>query len=89
MKSILEELYMGNIGFDSGAHAPDSPFAKAVFKKHDCMERLTATLNDSEKILFDAYCDAAGEMEDISRYGAFERALKFGMLLMAEVFKEG
>ncbi len=38
MQSIMEELYMGNVGFDSGRYGPDSPFVKAARKKMDSME---------------------------------------------------
>jgi hypothetical protein len=36
--------------------------------------------------LFDAYCDAQGEIEGIARHDTFTYALSFGILLMAEVF---
>ena len=67
MQSILEQLYMGNIGFDSGQHSPNSPFVIAAKKKVDNMEKLTATLNDSQKELFDNYCEAQGDIEGIMR----------------------
>jgi len=58
MKSIMEELYMGNIGFDSWNYGKDSPFVKAAQKKIENMTALTATLNDSQKELFEGYIDA-------------------------------
>jgi hypothetical protein len=86
MRSILEELYMGNIGFDSGHYDQNSSFAKAARKKLDNMEKLEATLNDSEKELFEQYCDAQGDIEGITRYDTFTSALTFGILLMIEIF---
>ena len=86
MNSILEELYMGNIGFDSGHHGPNSPFVKAAKRKLDSMEKLSATLNEAEKELFEQYCEAEGDIEGITRYDTYTRALKFGILLMIEIF---
>ena len=87
MNRILEELYMGNIGFDSGRHDQNSPFVKAAQKKLDNMEKLEATLNDSQKELFENFCEAQGDIEAIKRYSTFTAALKFGVLLMVEVFQ--
>ena len=83
--TILKELYMGNISFDSGRYPPDSPFVKAARKKLDSMEKLTATLNDAEKELFEQYIEAQGDIEDITRYDTYKAALKFGILLMSEI----
>ncbi len=87
MNSILEELYMGNISFDSGQYGPNSPFVKAAKRKVDSMEQLAATLNEAEKELFEQYCEAEGDIEGITRYDTYTRALKFGILLMIEVFR--
>ena len=87
--NILEELYMGNIGFDSGHYGQSSPFVKAAKRKLDSMEKLTATLNGSEKELFEQYCDAQADIEGITRYDTYTSALKFGILLMIEIFADG
>ena len=86
MSSILEELYSGNIRPDSRMYGKDSPFVEAARLKAKNLEKLMATLNDSEKELLEKYCDAQGEAESITRYDTFTYALKFGMLLMIEVF---
>jgi len=86
MTSILEELYLGNIRPDSRMYGQDSLFVQAARLKHDNLEKLMAALNDSEKELFEKYCDAQGEIEGITRYDTYTYALKFGILLMAEVF---
>jgi len=85
MKSILEELYLGNIGFDSGYYSQNSPFVTAAKKKAVNMDALIATLNDSQKELFDNYTDAQGDIEHITRYNTFTSALKFGTLFMLEL----
>jgi len=86
MQSILEELYCGNIRPDARSYGQDSPFVEAARLKSKNLDRLMERLDDSEKELFEKYCDAQGEIEDIARYGTFTYALKFGILLMAEVF---
>ena len=88
MNSILEQLYMGNIGFDSGQHSPDSPFVAAAKRKLENMEKLTATLNDSQKELFENFCDAQSDIEGIMRYGTFTNTLKFGTLFMMEILTD-
>jgi len=85
MKSILEELYMGNIGFDSGWHSQNSPFVNAAKRKLDNMEKLEASLNDSQKELFEKFCEGQGDIEGIRHYNVFTAALKFGVLFMMEI----
>lgn len=86
MQSILEELYTGNIGFDAGYYPQNALFVKAARKKLDGMEQLNAMLDDKGKELFEQYCDAQGDIEGITRYDTYTDALKFGILLMVEVF---
>ena len=84
--NILEELYMGNIGFDGGrTHSPNSPFVNAAKKKLENMENLKTTLNDSQKELFENFCDAQGDIEGIRHFNVFTSALKFGVLFMMEI----
>ena len=85
MPSVLEELYHGNVGFDSRHYGANSPFVKAARVQHDSMEALMATLGNSEKELFEQYCEARGDIEGITRYDTYAEALKFGILLMAEL----
>lgn len=43
-------------------------------------------LDDSGKEVFEKYRNAQEEMESIIRYDTFTYALKFGILLMTDVF---
>jgi len=86
MQSILEELYYGNIRPDARCYGQDSPYAQVANLKQRNQEKLMATLNESEKELFEKYCDAQEELEEITRYDTFTYAMKFGILLMTEVF---
>ena len=83
---MLEDLYMGNVGFDAGYYSQNSPFVKAARRKLDSMEKLSASLNEAEKELFEQYCDAQADIEGITRYDTYTSALKFGILLMTEIF---
>ena len=86
MKSVIKELYHGNLGFDSWTYGKDSPFVKAAQKKADNMKALMETFDDSQKELFEGYIDAQGDIEAITRYDTFVEALKFGILFMIAVY---
>ena len=86
MRSILRELYNGNIHPDISFYPQDSPFVKAARTRHDCMEKLLKTLDDSERELFEKYCESQADIDDIVRYDKFTYGLRFGILLMIEVF---
>lgn len=86
MPSVLETLYHGNIRPDEKCYAPDSPYMQAVCLERINLDKLMATLNEDEKELFGKYCDAHDELENITHYDIYTYALKFGMLLTAEVF---
>lgn len=86
MQSIIEELYYGNIRPNSKRYGKDSPFMEAVQLRERNKTRLLELLNETEKEIFEKYCDAHGDIEDITRYDTFSYALKFGILLMVEIF---
>ena len=87
MASVFRELYMGNIVFDGVHYDPASPFVKAAKKKMESYEQLEQTLTDSQKELLGTFLDAQSDIEEISRYGLFTSALKFGVLFSMEIFK--
>ncbi len=86
MRSIIEELYYGNIHGDSRMYAQDSAFVQAAKRKVKHMNALTEILDEQGKEEFDQYCEAQGDIEGITRYDTFTYALKLGILLMTEVF---
>jgi len=53
------------------------------------MKSLMESFDDSQKQLFEGYIDAQGDIEAITRYNTFVEALKFGILLMVEVYANG
>ena len=86
MSSVMEELYCGNIRPASRFYGKDSLFVETAKARNTTLEKLLALINEEEKELFEAYRDAQGDIEGITRYDTFSYALKFGILLMAEVF---
>lgn len=63
MASVIEELYHGNIRPDAGMYLQDSPFVQAARVKHENLEKLMAAMDDSEKEIFEKYCDIASVKE--------------------------
>lgn len=85
MSSIIEQLYLGNVRPDSFLYSDDSSLNEAIKYKSKCMEELTAKLDNTAKELFNNYCNAQADVDDITQYGTFTYALKLGALLMIEI----
>lgn len=86
MLKMTEHLYYGNIQPLGRNYASDSPFARASRLTGRTLEKLTQTFNAEQKELFDKFCDAQSEMDEIVKYDTFSYAFKLGMLLTAETF---
>lgn len=86
MPSIIEELYFGNIRPAERPYRPDSAFARCMQRKAEAAKRLSAQLNEAQKALLYAQDELESEIQGIVQYDAFTYGLKFGILLMAELF---
>lgn len=86
MQSLLEELYDGNIHFSDRGHTRDARFAETEYLIKINHEKLVETLTEPQKERFEKYCDARDEMEALERFSTFSQSLRFGVLLMAEVY---
>lgn len=84
--SIIEELYLGNICPDSGTYKDNSPVVQAIKRKGKYLDELMEKMDDDEKELLNKYCDAQADINEIVQYDTFTYALKFGVLLMTEIF---
>ena len=84
--SIIEELYLGNIRPSSSMYPPDSPVAKAIKQKGIYLDELMESMDDDAKKLFEKYSDAQADIDEAVQYDMFVYALKFGVLLMTEIF---
>jgi len=86
MQSILEELFYRNIRPELRRYNDNPSFVKADKLKQRNYEKLLAALGEPEKELLEKYMDAQEELENKVHYDTFTYAMKFGVLLMSEVF---
>lgn len=86
--SIIEELYLGNIRPSSRMYPADSTVAKAMKSKSRYYDELNEKMDDADKELFEKYCNAQADIDEAVQYDMFVYALRFGVLLMAEIFTE-
>lgn len=87
MKSILEELFYGNIRVDSGMIDPDSPYGHAIRQRIESKEKLLEHIDETEKEIFEAYADAQDDIESIARLEKFRAGFRLGALLMLETLQ--
>lgn len=86
MTSIIEELYQGNINPSAVIHSQDSPAEKAADRKRRYLDELMEKMDEGTKEVFNRYCDAQANVDEIIQYDTFAYAMKVGVLLMAEIF---
>ena len=86
MKSILEELYYGNIRFGDRCYPQTPEYLEAAKLRQKSEDKLLDMLNEEGKEAFDKYCDAQGDIEGIGSFDMFTYTLRFGILLMIELF---
>ena len=88
MKSILEELWYGNIcpETDSRTTTPEmKQLMKYMARHHD---NLMATMTDEQKDIFERFDDCWGEYASLAEKSIFIYAFKLGMQLVVEVLTE-
>ena len=85
MKSILEELFYGNICPQTDCVIPDEKTEqlKSFIAYHHT--NLSSTLTDKQKEIFEKFNDCVSELADINDYGTFEYAFKLGARIAIEV----
>ena len=85
MKSILEELWYGNICPEiySCTTTPEMKQLMEYMARHH--ETLLATLNDEQKETFEKFDDCWSEYASLAEKSIFVYAFKFGMRLAIEV----
>ncbi len=72
MESKLKDLYIGNVDFAERFYPRAPLFAGATKRKLEGMEeQLNALLDDQGKGIFEEYCAAQREREDLVRYDTF------------------
>ena len=89
MQSIFEQLYNGEISPDSTEYGKKPAYQKAMHVKNSYLDKLEATLSESEKKLFENYSEARSIVEGVVHLDIFSYALRLGILLMVEAFANG
>lgn len=88
MRSILEELFYGNIcpNTDCRGHDKETKQLMGYIANHH--DNLLSTLNDQQKELFEKFDDCYNELTDINEREIFAYAFKLGAKLMLSVVCE-
>ena len=85
MKSILEELFYGNICPSTDCRSKDGQTKKLMEHLADHHEKLNNTLTDKQKELLEKFDDCYGELTDINEREIFAYAFKLGAKIMLAV----
>ena len=88
MKSILEELFYGNICPNTDCRSHDKETKQLMGYIADHHDNLLATLNDQQKEILEKFDDCYNELTDINEREIFTYAFKLGMRIAIEVLTE-
>lgn len=86
MKSILEEFAYGNISPEVQSFKRDSPYGEAMSAVSSNEEKLLCILTGKEKILFQKFVEAQGEVNQLTAAKSLVYGFKLGLLMTAEAF---
>ena len=85
MRSILEELFYGNICPNSDCRSHNKETKQLMGYIADHHDNLLSTLNDQQKELLEMFDDCYNELTDINERKIFSYAFKLGMRIAIEV----
>lgn len=85
MRSILEELFYGNICPNTDCRSHDKETKQLMGYIADHHDNLLSTLNNQQKELFEKFDDCYNELTDINEREIFAYAFKLGAKLMLTV----
>ncbi len=85
MRSILEELFYGNICPNTDCRSHDKETKQLMGYIADHHDNLLSTLNDQQKELLEKFDDCYNELTDINEREIFSYAFKLGMRIAIEV----
>ena len=88
MRSILEELFYGNICPNTDCRGHDKETKQLMGYIADHHDNLLSTLNDQQKELLDKFDDCYNELTDINEREIFSYAFKLGMRIAIEVLTD-
>lgn len=85
MRSILEELFYGNICPNTDCRSRDKETKQLMGYIADHHDNLLSTLNEQQKELLEKFDDCYNELTDINERAIFAYAFKLGMRIAIEV----
>ena len=85
MRSILEELFYGNICPNTDCRSKDKETKQLMGYIANHHDNLPSTLNDQQKELLEKFDDCYNELTDINEREIFSYAFKLGMQIAIEV----
>ena len=85
MKSILEELFYGNVCPSTDCRSRDEQTKKLMEHLANHHENLNNTLTDKQKEILEKFDDCLGELADINEYEMFVYAFRLGARMAIEV----
>ena len=85
MRSILEELFYGNICPNTDCRSRDKETKQLMGYIADHHDNLLSTLNDQQKEILEKFDDCYNELTDINEREIFSYAFKLGMRIAIEV----
>ncbi|MCL2034731.1 MAG: hypothetical protein FWG94_08375 [Oscillospiraceae bacterium] len=86
MRSVLEELYYGNINPGNAFFDQNSDFGKAMKRLSAHEAALNEMLDEPAKSIFSDFLNAHMEINSLTAINKFSYGFKLGMLLAAHVF---
>ena len=87
MRSILEELFYGNICPNTDCRSHDKETKQLMVYIADHYDNLLSTLNEQQKELLEKFDDCWSEYTSLSEAAIFEYAFKLGMQMAIETLK--
>ena len=88
MRSILEELFYGNICPNTDCRSNDKETKQLMGYIADHHDNLLSTLNEQQKEILEKFDDCYNELIDINEREIFSYAFKLGARLMLSVIGE-
>ena len=85
MRSVLEELFYGNICPNTDCRSHDKETKQLMGYIADHHDKLLSTLNDPQKAILEKFDDCYNELTDINEREIFSYAFKLGTKIMLEV----
>ena len=85
MKSILEELFYGNLCPNSDCRSKDEQTKELMGYIADHHDNLLTMLSEKQKEVFEKFDDCWDELTDINEREIFVYAFKLGMRIAIEV----